>query len=145
MSKMDAAQEPASITHEFIVWHTMYLNIILILTGFNERTVQANAKKLFANNMQFKDTQQGKYKRQCVLSDEDLRSRASQWVQEMGEPNMTSPMRCEYVNNVHPRHHLFPNFHRISLRIAVCWLHQLDFQPVSPRNAYTCISNSVFF
>ena len=94
-------------------------------------------RNFFANNIQFKDTQQGKYERQCVLSDEDLRSRASQWVREnafkKGKSNMTSPMFCEYVNNdLLLVHHLSQHFPRtISLYTAVHWLHQLGFKPVS--------------
>ena len=84
MSTMDAAQEAASIT------------------GFNERTVSAYAKEFVENKFSFKETQQGKYERMCILNDEGLRERASEFVREnafkKGEPNMTSVMFLEFVN-----------------------------------------------
>ena len=86
--------------------------------------MRAYAKEFFENNMKFKDAQQGKYERQCVLSDEDLRSQASQWNREnvfkKGESNMTSAMFCEYVNNhLLPNHHLLPHFHAQSLFVLL--------------------------
>ena len=119
------------------MWRRMYLDIILIFQDSMSVQSENIPRNFFANNIQFKDTQQGKYERQCVLSDEDLRSRASQWVREnafkKGKSNMTSPMFCEYVNNdLLLVHHLSQHFPRtISLYTAVHWLHQLGFKPVS--------------
>ena len=64
MGVMDAAQEAASIT------------------GFNEKTVRLYRKEFFEGNGQFKETRQGKYKRNCLLKDENLRLEASMWVRE---------------------------------------------------------------
>ena len=119
MSVMDAAQEAASIT------------------GFNERTVRAYAKEFNDNNCSFKETRQGKYERMCILNDEGLRERASEFVRanafKKGEPNMTSVSFLKFVNNeLLPSHHLSPHFPRmISLRTAIRWLHNLGFKPVS--------------
>ena len=119
MSTMDAAQEAASIT------------------GFNEKTVRAYAKEFVENKFSFKETRQGKYERMCILNDEGLRERASEFVREnafkKGEPNMTSVMFLEFVNErLLPSHHLSLNFPRsISLRTAIRWLHDLGFKPMS--------------
>ena len=55
--------------------------------------------------------------------------RTGECIQE-GEPNMTSPMFCEYVNSsLLPSNHIPPHFPRsISLRTAIRWLHKLDFK-----------------
>ena len=99
--------------------------------------MRAYAKEFFENDMKFNDAQQGKYERQCVLSDEELRSQASLWVRKnafkKGEPNMTSAIFCDYINNhLLPNHHLLPHFPRtISVCTAVRRLHQLGFKLVS--------------
>ena len=70
------------------------------------------------------------------------------WVREnafkKGEPNMTSAMFCEYVNNhLLPNHHLVHQFPRtISLRTAVRWLHQLGFKPVSHKKVFISMGMS---
>ena len=87
MSKMSAAQESASITGELLLFIVKLYTCSLfrnyfIFAGYHERTVRAYAKEFFDNDMKFNDAQQGKYERQCVLSDEELRSQASLWVRE---------------------------------------------------------------
>ena len=75
----------------------------------------------------------------CILNDEGLRERASEFVRanafENGEPNMTSISSLKFVNNeLLPSHHLSAHFPRIvSLRTAMSWLHNLAFKPVSHR------------
>ena len=124
MSVMDAAQEAAS------------------KTGFNERTVRAYAKEFNDNNCSFKETRQGKYERMCILNDEGLRKRASEFVRtnafKKGEPNMTSVSFFKFVNNeLLPSHLLSLHFPRmISLRTAIRWLHNLGFKPVSQGNLH---------
>ena len=143
MSVMDAAQEAASIT------------------GFNERTVRAYAKEFNDNNCSFKETRQGKYEHMCILNDEGLHERASEFVSSLfnfhrkkllrwdsnpqplefvranafkkGEPNMTSVSFLKFVNNeLLPSHHLSPHFPRIiSLRTAIHWLHNLRLKSVT--------------
>ena len=87
------------------------------------------------NKFSFKETRQGKYERMCILNDEGLRERASEFVREnafkKGEPNMTFVMFLELVNE-RLLHHLSPNLPRsISLRTAIRWLHDLGFKPMS--------------
>ena len=98
MSKMSAAQESASITGKLLLFivklYTCSLFRNYFVFGYHERTVRAYAEEFFENDMKFNNAQQSKYERQCVLSDEELRSQASLWVREnafkKGEPNMTS-------------------------------------------------------
>ena len=119
MGVMGAAQEAASIT------------------GFNEKTVRLYRKEFFESNGQFKETRQGKYKRNCLLKDENLRLEASMWVREhackKGEANMTAKSFCQWVNeDLLPSHNLPPNLPRsISVRTATRWLHQLGYRPLS--------------
>ena len=67
----------------------------------------------------------------CILNDEDLRERASEFIQanavKKGEPNMTSVSFLKFVNNeLLPSHHFSPHFPQmISLRTAIRWLHNL--------------------
>ena len=61
---MDAAQEAASIT------------------GFNEKTVRLYRKEFIENQGQFKEIRQGKYRRNCLLRDENLGLEAAMWVRE---------------------------------------------------------------
>ena len=94
-------------------------------------------KEFFENKFQMRESRQGKQERLLVLSDEDLRKSATEWVREnafkKGKPNMTALDFCDYVNSsLLPSHHLPPHFPRsISLRTAVRWLHRLGFKPMS--------------
>ena len=131
MSKMDAAQEAASITGQLLLLYEDGFVLRLCDLGFAERTVRRYRKEFFENGLKFKDSQQGKHKRLLVLSNENLRK---EWVREnafkKGEPNMTAASFCEYINSILlPSHHLPPNFPRtISFRTAV---HRLRFKPIS--------------
>lgn len=136
MSKMSAAQEAASITGSLSIYHKcMFTGEIH--TGFSERTVRGYRKEFFDNNLKFKESRQGKHERLLILSSEELRKEASQWVRDnafkKGEPNMTAGSFCEYVNStLLPSQHLPPHFPRtISLRTATRWLHRLGFKPIS--------------
>jgi len=62
MSVRDAAQEAASIT------------------GFNEKTVRLYRKEFFEQKGNFKESKQGKYKRHCLLNEENLRLDAAMWI-----------------------------------------------------------------
>lgn len=88
MSVMGAAQEAASIT------------------GYNEKTVRLY-RKFFSEKGKVKESRQGKYKRHCLLNDENLRFDAAIWVREnaykKGGANMTAKSFCQWVND-----HLFP-------------------------------------
>ena len=71
MNVMDAAQESASIT---------------------EKTVRLYRKEFFEEKGKFKESRQGKYKRHCLLNEENLRLDAAMWIREnaykKGEANM---------------------------------------------------------
>ena len=94
-------------------------------------------KEFFENKFQMRESRQGEQERVLVLSDEDLRKSATEWVREntfkKGQPNRTALDFCEYVNSsLLPSHHLPPHFARsISLRKAVRWWHHLGFKPMS--------------
>ena len=119
MNVTDAAKEAASIT------------------GYNEKTVRQYRKEFFTQKGKFKEGKQGKYKRHCLLNDENLRLEAAMWVREnayrKGEANMTATSFCQWVNNdLLPSYHLPPNLPRtISVRTATRWLHKLGFRPQS--------------
>lgn len=108
-----------------------------MISGFCERTVRSYRKEFFDNKFKFKESRQGKQERLLVLSDENLRARAMEWVHEhafrKGKPNMTAADFCEFVNStLLPSHCLPPYFPRsISVRTAIRWLHHLGFRPMS--------------
>ena len=64
MNVMDAAKEAASIT------------------GYNEKTVRQYRKEFFTQKGKFKEGKQGKYKRHCLLNDENLQLEAAMYVRE---------------------------------------------------------------
>ena len=107
------------------------------ITGYNEKTVRQYRKEFFTQKGKFKEGKQGKYKRHCLLNDENLRLEAAMYVREnayrKGEANMTATSFCQWVNNdLLPSYHLPPNLPRtISLRTATRWLHKLGFRPQS--------------
>ena len=117
MSITGAAQESASIT------------------GYNEKTVRMYHKEFYDNKGQFTETKQGKYKRNNLINDEDLRLDAAMYVREhayqKGAANMTAKSFCQWVNtDLLPSHTLAPQLPRsISVRTATRWLHQLGFRP----------------
>lgn len=84
MGVMAAAQEAASIS------------------GFHEKTVRLYRKEFFENNEQFKETKQGKYRRDYLLKNENLRLEAAMWAREhacmKGDANMTAKSFCKWVN-----------------------------------------------
>lgn len=61
MSVMDTGQEAASIP------------------GFNEKTVRLYRKEFFEQKGNFR---QGKYKRHCLLNEENLKLDAAMWIRE---------------------------------------------------------------
>ena len=113
------------------------MQVLYDISGFGERTVRRYRKEFFDNKFQFKESQQGKHERLLVLSNENLRKDACEWVREnafrKGKPNMTASSFCEYVNStLLPGHHLPPHFPRtITLRTATRWLHHLGFRVMS--------------
>lgn len=70
-----------------------------------------------------------------VYLDEELNSKARQWVREnacvKGRPNMTAQSFCQYANNnLLQSSHLPPYFpQQISIATATRWLHHLGFKP----------------
>ena len=105
--------------------------------GLNEKTVRKYRNDFFTNQGQFPETRRGKYTRESLLSNENLRLDAAMWVREnsykKGAANMTAASFREWVNNT-----LLPNAaipeslpHEISIRTATRWLHQLGFRPQS--------------
>ena len=105
--------------------------------GVNEKTVRKYRKEYFSNHGRFLETKRGKYTRQCLLNNEDLRLEASIWVHEnahkKGGANMTALSFCQWVNDTLLEQHDLPaNLpRRISLRTATRWLHHLGFRPQS--------------
>ena len=105
--------------------------------GFNEKTVRNHHKEFFTNKGNFLETKQGKYTRECLLNNEDLRLEAAMWVREnaykKGAANMTASSFCQWVNETLLWQHDLPaNLpRRISLRTAARWLHHLGFYPQS--------------
>ena len=105
------------------------------IAGVNERTIRGYKKEFFENKGSFKESRQGKHKRDCFLHDENLRSEASMWVRantyKKGAANMTARSFCYWVSNdLLPSHNLPPNLPRkISVRSATHWLHKLGFRP----------------
>ena len=129
------------LMHSFKVRQNMRVTDAAIesgsITGFNERTVRQYHKQFVENKGQFPETKQGRYKKMCLLNDEELRLEASMWVRanayKKGEANMTASTFCQWVNDeLLPSHHLPPELPRcISLRTAMRWLHKLGFRPTS--------------
>ena len=107
------------------------------IIGYNEKTVRKHSKEFFENHGKFPETKQGKYKRHCLLNDEDLRLEASMWVREnaykKGDANLTAQSFCIWVNDhLLPSHNLPPELPRsIALRTATRWLRRLGFRPIS--------------
>ena len=103
------------------------------IAGVNERTIRGYKKEFFENKGSFKESRQGKHKRDCLL--QNLRLEASMWVRantyKKGAANMTASSFCYWVNNdLLPSHNLPPNLPRkISVRSATHWLHKLGFRP----------------
>ena len=52
------------------------------LTGYYEKTVRVYHKDFFTNEGKLKELKQGKYKRHCLLNDENLRLDAAMWVRD---------------------------------------------------------------
>ena len=110
----DAAQETASIT------------------GFNKKTVRMYHKE---NKGKFKEIKQGKYKRHCLMSDENLRLDAAMYVREhayqKGSANLASKSFCQWVSaSLLPSHNMTPQMPRnISVRTTTRRLHLLGFRP----------------
>ena len=75
----------------------------------------------------------GKYKRHCLLNNDNLKLGTAMWVRETtsgkGKPNMTATLLHQWVNNdLFPWYHLPPNFLRtITVCTATWWLHKLSF------------------
>ena len=70
--------------------------------GCNKKTVRIHHKEFFTNKGNFFETKQGKYTRECLLNNEDLRLEAAMWVREnaykKGAANMTASSFCQWVN-----------------------------------------------
>ena len=117
MSIVGAAQESASIT------------------GFNEKTVRMYRKEFYENKGKFKENNQGKYKRQCLMNEENLQLDAAMYVREhayqKGAAKLVATSFCQWVNtDLLPSYTLSPQLPRsISMRTATRWLHQLGFRP----------------
>ena len=104
------------------------------ITGFNEKTVRRYRKEFYENKGHFKEEKRGKYQRQCLFNDENLRMEAAMFVREngckKGEANLNAKLFCQWVNNdLLPSSDLPPNLPRmISVRTATRWLHRLGFR-----------------
>ena len=105
--------------------------------GFNEKTVRKYRKEFFACHGHFSEEKRGKYKRDCLFTNEDIKLEAAMWVREnsykKGAANMTAASFCSWVNDTLLLHYDLPaNLpQRISLRTATRWLHHLGFRPQS--------------
>ena len=103
--------------------------------GFNEKTVRKYRKEYFACCGHFPEEKRGKYKRDCLITNEDIKLKAAMWVREnsykKGATNMTAASFCSWVNDTLLLQHDLPaNLpRRISLRTATRWLHHLGFRP----------------
>ena len=105
------------------------------LIGKNERTVREWRKSFNDNGGSFPDSEQGHYRRQGVLwQDEELCEAACDYVRRnavvKGKPNMTSTSFCRWVNEqLLPNSVLEPGFPRhIGVETARKWLHELGFE-----------------
>ena len=104
---------------------------------YSEKTVGKYRDHLFANKGKFEEDNRGKYKRQCLMNDENFRLQASMWVREhayrKGEGNMTSKSFCEWVNSdLLPNSNLSENMPcSIKLRTSTRWLHPLGYHPIN--------------
>ena len=101
------------------------------------RRLYASTKRNFlpAVGIFQKKRKRGKYKRDCLFSNEDIKLEAAMWVREnsykKGAANMTAASFCSWVNDTLLLQHNLPaNLpRRISLRTAARWLHHLGFRP----------------
>ena len=109
--------------------------LISSLIGKSERTVREWKYDFLSNGGQFSDTEQGKYRREGVIrQNEELNEAASDYVHKnavvKGQPNMTSIAFCRWVNeSLLPNSILDPGYPRsVSVETARKWLHELGFE-----------------
>ena len=109
--------------------------LISSLIGKSERTVREWKYDFLSNGGQFSDTEQGKYRREGVIwQNEELNEAASDYVRKnavvKGRPNMTSIAFCRWVNeSLLPNSILDPGYPRsVSIETARKWLHELGFE-----------------
>ena len=110
-------------------------NLIASMIGKTERTVRDWKYSFIANDCSFPESQQGKYRRQGILwQNEELNDAASNYVRAnavvKGKPNMTAITFCLWVNeSLLPNGILEPGYpRRVSVQTARKWLHELGFQ-----------------
>ena len=105
------------------------------LVGINEKSVRKWRKQFYSNSGEFNRDKRGGKRLPSVLDDEDVASKATQWIRThayvKGEPVMTSGKFCTWVNS-----DLFPTIQlprgyptSITDRTARKWLHKLGFSP----------------
>ena len=67
--------------------------------GFNEKTVRKYHDKFLEYKGKFVDEESGKYKKQCLMNDENFHLQVSMWVREnasqKGEVNTSAKNFCE--------------------------------------------------
>ena len=110
-----------------------------LLLGINDKTVRL-WRKDFLSNGDFDEDNRGRYRRYCVVMDEQYRDTALEWVRQhasvKGESNMIVFDFCNWVNGtllpmVRTHHPNIPS--SVSNRTACRWLHKLGFKPSSTR------------
>lgn len=113
---------------------------IASLVGKTERTVREWRYMFFSSNGEFPDSEQGKYQRQGVLSqNEELNEAARDYVRAnavvKGRPNLTSRSFCQWVNeSLLPNSILDPGYPRkVSVQTARKWLHDLGFMVLNKK------------
>ena len=101
--------------------------------GFNEKTVRKYHDKFLEYKGKFVDEESGKYKKQCLMNDENFRLQVSMWVREnayqKGEVNTSAKYFCEWVNSDLLPNPDFPSNMpcTIKLRTTISWLHRLGY------------------
>lgn len=106
LPSLDRKMLAVSLSQSFVQRQRMNLTEAVKETasfvGVNEKTVRKYRKEFFSNRGKFPETKRGKYTRECLLNNEDLRLEASMWVREntykKGATNMTALAFCECVN-----------------------------------------------
>lgn len=103
--------------------------------GKSERTVRELRYSFIENSGSFPDSQQGKYRREGVLwQNEELNEAATDYVRAnavvKGKPNLTAVSFCCWVNeSLLPNSILDPGYpRRVSVQTARKWLHELGFK-----------------
>ena len=108
--------------------------------GISEKTVRTWRKQFLMDPDEFREKHRGEYLRHQLMTDEQFRDQALEWVRAnnniTGKKNMIASDFCSWVNStllpVAKRYH--PNLPaKINDRTAVRWLYLLGFEPISSK------------